>query len=131
MSKLLELSGAKAIITTPALAEAMEAAGGGRPLVLTGADAEAGVGGAHLSLQKLLATKNREKKANENPPPEAVAVLPFSAGTTGLPKGVVLTHRNLVASLCSLNHPDAMPSFENNSVFHFSFNFMIADLYVH
>jgi acyl-CoA synthetase (AMP-forming)/AMP-acid ligase II len=29
-----------------------------------------------------------------------VALLPTSSGTTGLPKSVVLTHRNLVASLC-------------------------------
>lgn len=28
-----------------------------------------------------------------------VAVLPYSSGTTGLPKGVMLTHRNLVANL--------------------------------
>jgi acyl-CoA synthetase (AMP-forming)/AMP-acid ligase II len=31
-----------------------------------------------------------------------VAVLPYSSGTTGLPKGVMLTHRNLVANLCQL-----------------------------
>jgi 4-coumarate--CoA ligase len=28
-----------------------------------------------------------------------VAVLPYSSGTTGLPKGVMLTHKNLVANL--------------------------------
>jgi acyl-CoA synthetase (AMP-forming)/AMP-acid ligase II len=32
--------------------------------------------------------------------PTDVAFLPSSSGTTGLPKSVVLTHRNLVASLC-------------------------------
>jgi acyl-CoA synthetase (AMP-forming)/AMP-acid ligase II len=42
-------------------------------------------------------------------PPEAtidphldLAVLPYSSGTTGLPKGVMLTHHNLVANLCQL-----------------------------
>jgi acyl-CoA synthetase (AMP-forming)/AMP-acid ligase II len=32
-------------------------------------------------------------------PATAIAALPFSSGTTGLPKGVRLTHRNLVANL--------------------------------
>jgi acyl-CoA synthetase (AMP-forming)/AMP-acid ligase II len=31
--------------------------------------------------------------------PDDVVVLPYSSGTTGLPKGVMLTHRNLVANL--------------------------------
>jgi len=117
MSKLLELSGAKAVITTSSLAEPMEAAGGGRPLILTGAEAEAG-GGTHLSLQKLLAVSNRGAVVTpNNPPPEAVAALPFSSGTTGLPKGVVLTHRNLVANVCGLNHPNAIPSFAKDGVY--------------
>ncbi|SHL15507.1 Acyl-CoA synthetase (AMP-forming)/AMP-acid ligase II [Pseudonocardia thermophila] len=33
---------------------------------------------------------------------EDVAVLPYSSGTTGLAKGVILTHRNLVANLCQV-----------------------------
>ncbi len=32
-------------------------------------------------------------------PAEDVVVLPYSSGTTGFPKGVMLTHRNLVANL--------------------------------
>jgi acyl-CoA synthetase (AMP-forming)/AMP-acid ligase II len=31
-----------------------------------------------------------------------LATLPYSSGTTGLPKGVMLTHHNLVANLCQL-----------------------------
>ncbi|KAJ8931046.1 hypothetical protein NQ314_016074 [Rhamnusium bicolor] len=34
-----------------------------------------------------------------------VAFLPYSSGTTGLPKGVQLTHSNIVSNLCQLEHP--------------------------
>jgi acyl-CoA synthetase (AMP-forming)/AMP-acid ligase II len=33
-------------------------------------------------------------------PAEDLVALPFSSGTTGFPKGVMLTHRNLVANIC-------------------------------
>jgi len=42
-------------------------------------------------------------------PREDVVVLPYSSGTTGLPKGVMLTHYNLVANLCQT---EAMPHFD-------------------
>jgi acyl-CoA synthetase (AMP-forming)/AMP-acid ligase II len=35
-------------------------------------------------------------------PETDLAALPYSSGTTGLPKGVMLTHRNLVANLCQI-----------------------------
>lgn len=36
-------------------------------------------------------------------PKEDLIVLPYSSGTTGLPKGVMLTHYNLVSNLCQCN----------------------------
>jgi 4-coumarate--CoA ligase len=36
---------------------------------------------------------------------EDVVVLPYSSGTTGPPKGVSLTHHNMVANMCQINHP--------------------------
>jgi len=38
---------------------------------------------------------------------EVLAALPYSSGTTGLPKGVMLTHYNLVANVFQLLGPDA------------------------
>ncbi|MFA5884385.1 MAG: 4-coumarate--CoA ligase family protein [Acidimicrobiia bacterium] len=35
--------------------------------------------------------------------PDDLAALPYSSGTTGLPKGVMLTHRNLVANIVQLS----------------------------
>jgi acyl-CoA synthetase (AMP-forming)/AMP-acid ligase II len=35
---------------------------------------------------------------------DGVVVLPYSSGTTGLPKGVMLTHFNLVANICQMEH---------------------------
>jgi len=34
-----------------------------------------------------------------------IAALPYSSGTTGPPKGISLTHFNLVANITQLNHP--------------------------
>lgn len=39
-------------------------------------------------------------------PGNDLVVLPYSSGTTGLPKGVMLTHRNLVANMCQMDGLD-------------------------
>ncbi|WP_022835537.1 AMP-binding protein [Salisaeta longa] len=51
------------------------------------------------SFEALLATGGAAPTVTVDPADD-VAVLPYSSGTTGLPKGVMLTHRNIVANIC-------------------------------
>lgn len=41
--------------------------------------------------------------------PDNLAFLLYSSGTTGLPKGVRLTHRNIVSNIVQVEQPDTCP----------------------
>ncbi|MCP2281000.1 AMP-binding protein [Nocardia amikacinitolerans] len=101
IAKQLQASGAKGLITVsvflPQAKEAARLAGltDDALIVLDG-----GVG--HRSAVDLLALGALPPKQSFDPATH-VAVLPFSSGTTGSPKGVMLTHRNLVANVCQID----------------------------
>jgi acyl-CoA synthetase (AMP-forming)/AMP-acid ligase II len=61
-----------------------------------------GEGDGATSLASVLAEEHGDPPSVATDPDEDLAVLPYSSGTTGLPKGVMLTHRNVVANLCQI-----------------------------
>jgi acyl-CoA synthetase (AMP-forming)/AMP-acid ligase II len=93
----LQAAGARFLVTVPQLAErAREAA------CIAGVQEVFAVGGAAETTPfgDLLAPPGTPAPQLEIDPATHVVALPFSSGTTGLSKGVMLTHGNLVANLC-------------------------------
>lgn len=95
MAHQIRDSRARFAFTTPALLDNVRQAAQGTDcacLIVAG-----GFDGA-LPLAGLLDHVGAEPTLAQDP--DALALLPYSSGTTGLPKGVMLTHRALVANIC-------------------------------
>ncbi|MFD7322047.1 4-coumarate--CoA ligase family protein [Streptomyces sp. NPDC059875] len=103
-AKQLRDSSARWIVTvSPLLAAARRAAelAGGIEEIFVCDQAPEGEG--IRSLQSMLATTAPEPALTIDPD-EDVAALPYSSGTTGVPKGVMLTHTSIATNLAQL-HP--------------------------
>jgi acyl-CoA synthetase (AMP-forming)/AMP-acid ligase II len=74
--------------------EALAAAGGATVIVL-------GDAGGEVSYGSVLACKDPEPAVPEDP--DALAALPYSSGTTGVQKGVMLTHRTILSNVLQYN----------------------------
>ncbi|GAA4043566.1 4-coumarate--CoA ligase family protein [Streptomyces shaanxiensis] len=98
-AKQLKDSEARWIVTVSPLLEtarrAAELAGGVREIFVC--DSAPG----HRSLIDMLASAAPEPQVDIDPAAD-IAALPYSSGTTGIPKGVMLTHRQIATNLAQL-----------------------------
>jgi 4-coumarate--CoA ligase len=91
-------AGATELVTVGMFAEvAKEAITGSEISEVITIDSEAGT----TALESIFGDPIQQSPVN---PVDDVVVLPYSSGTTGLPKGVMLTHHNLVANICQCDH---------------------------
>ncbi|MFE7838900.1 4-coumarate--CoA ligase family protein [Streptomyces sp. NPDC057474] len=105
LAKQLQDSGASWIVTVSPLLETARAAaervGGIREIFVC--DSAPG----HRSLIDMLASTAPEPTVGIDPVTD-LAALPYSSGTTGVPKGVMLTHRSIATNLAQLE--EVMPA---------------------
>jgi acyl-CoA synthetase (AMP-forming)/AMP-acid ligase II len=103
--KQLVDSGAKLLVTVPELLEKASAAARRSRVEEIFVYGESGGAAPFASLVK----HDAEPPRVEFDPASDLIALPYSSGTTGLHKGVMLTHRNLVANIAQCTHPDVTP----------------------
>ncbi|KAM3705993.1 hypothetical protein ACJW30_03G122200 [Castanea mollissima] len=97
IKKQVEAAEAKLIVTNGSNYEKVK--GLGLPVIILDEEHIEGP----MNWNKLLEAADKAGTSffNEDVQQTDLCALPFSSGTTGLSKGVMLTHRNLVANLCS------------------------------
>jgi acyl-CoA synthetase (AMP-forming)/AMP-acid ligase II len=109
LKRQLNDANAKYLLTVPTfLDNAREAASqSGIEEIFVLGDAE-----EETSFASLLQTEGELPEVTINPQ-EDLVVLPYSSGTTGLPKGVMLTHYNLIADVTQISELTGMSERDN------------------
>ncbi|KAI9559136.1 hypothetical protein GHT06_015925 [Daphnia sinensis] len=108
IARQLQLSGATVVVTIPELAGTVRQVAKQCPqirrLLVVGKPEE-----GFASLEEMF--QDNGDLFDENikiNPTEDIFLLPYSSGTTGLPKGVMLTHSNVCANISQMGHPGTM-----------------------
>ena len=97
-------AGATILVTVAPFLEVARKAAAGTPI---GEDDIYVIGGAE-GAKSLAELMGAPLEAQVPVDPESTVVLPYSSGTTGLSKGVMLSHRNLVANIAQVLAPSEM-----------------------
>lgn len=104
IKRQFENAGVKMIVTIPQLMEVANTVApqlpGYRSTICVGGEDD--ISNNVHGLQSLLMAGHEADLPGISP--KDLALLPYSSGTTGLPKGVMLTHKNLVSNLCQMQH---------------------------
>ncbi len=112
-----ENSSAKMVITVPEclprVQEAVQIAGVDKVIIIDSEEPQSSSNHLLISYQSMIreTVSIRDAVRTEL---DDVAVLPYSSGTTGFPKGVMLTNSSITSNIFQLLHPDFL-DFEHNS----------------
>ncbi|XP_060606865.1 uncharacterized protein LOC132759159 [Ruditapes philippinarum] len=108
LERHMEHSGAKMLVTVPPLIPKVQEAEIKNVIVIGGAD-------GCRPFSDLLADDGKCFPSDVTiDPHEDIVILPYSSGTTGLPKGVMLSHFNVVANLRQFKHSTVTTTEDNN-----------------